>query len=222
MAAGWYLAALVFALLDWCALAFQRLRWRWIAKPAVMVVLITGYIQAGGWQTASHWFAAGLVLSLLGDILLLFPPAIFAGGLAAFLAAHLAYILAFTHPPAPSNAILVPVVLAFSVLVWAGYRRLATTPGIQRARRALRLAVLVYMLVISAMVISALTSLWNPAWNTPAALLASVGALLFFYSDWVLANQRFRRPTRRGRVTVMVAYHLAQIVLTSAFLLRAA
>ncbi len=221
MAAGWYLAALAFALLDWGALAFNRLRWRWVAKPAVMVALIAGYTQAGGWQSAAAWFGAGLVLSLLGDVLLLLPRGL-AGGLAAFLVAHLAYVFAFSQPPAPPNAAVLPVIFALGAVVWVSYRRLAASPGMRRAGQSLRIAVLAYMLVISSMVVAALTSLYNPAWNPSAALLANIGALLFLVSDWVLANQRFIQPSRRGRVMVMVTYHLAQIILTGAFLLRAA
>ncbi|MEW6650255.1 MAG: lysoplasmalogenase [Chloroflexota bacterium] len=220
MEAGWYVGVFAFALLDWSAIILNRLRWRWVAKPAVMVVLVAGYTQAGGWQTASAWFGAGLLFSLLGDVLLLVPRA-FPGGLAAFLGAHLCYTLAFSLPPAPLIPAALAIALALCLIIRLAYHRLSAYSGIIRAGARLRYAVLAYILVISAMVFSALTSLWNPAWNLPAALLASGGALAFFFSDWILATQRFVHPSRRGRVTVMVAYHLAQTALTSAFLLRA-
>jgi len=45
------------------------------------------------------------------------------------------------------------------------------------------------------------------------SLVALAGALLFFYSDAILAWNRFVRPIRYGRVVNLVPYHLGQIVL---------
>jgi len=43
--------------------------------------------------------------------------------------------------------------------------------------------------------------------------VALIGALLFFYSDAVLAWNRFVRPLRWGRVVNIVPYHLGQAIL---------
>lgn len=48
-------------------------------------------------------------------------------------------------------------------------------------------------------------------WSTEAALLVSVGALLFTISDSVLATGRFLRPVPYGNFLVMFTYHLGQL-----------
>ncbi|TMD97883.1 MAG: lysoplasmalogenase [Chloroflexi bacterium] len=45
------------------------------------------------------------------------------------------------------------------------------------------------------------------------SLVALAGALLFFYSDAILAWNRFVKPIRYGRIVNLVPYHLAQVVL---------
>jgi uncharacterized membrane protein YhhN len=59
----------------------------------------------------------------------------------------------------------------------------------------------VYMVVISAMVTSALAS---------GSWWAAAGASLFFASDALIAETRFVRPHRGAGVVIMVTYHLGQ------------
>lgn len=219
MITGWFLAAGLLAVSDWLAVFFEKRGWRWLTKTGAMLCLIAAFAISGGWQI-SGWFGVGLIFSLAGDAFLLLPSRFFLAGLAAFLVAQLAYILAFHHPPAPlliNNLLSTGFLLLIAL---AAFRRFsAALPAESRVKR-LRWAILIYILAISAMLYSALTTLWNPAWPLSAAALAVTGALFFYFSDWTLANQRFVRSTRIGRLTVMVTYHLAQFLLTLAFLLR--
>jgi uncharacterized membrane protein YhhN len=63
-----------------------------------------------------------------------------------------------------------------------------------------------YVLVISAMVVSAGAS------GQPLAL---AGALSFYASDALIAWGRFIRELPHGRLAVMVTYHLAQVALVA-------
>ena len=49
------------------------------------------------------------------------------------------------------------------------------------------------------------------AW--PDAALIALGAILFFTSDALLAWNRFVAPIARGKMLVIVAYHLGQMLL---------
>ena len=97
------------AALPWLALASALLTIfsapQWVAVewlPFVFKPLTTLLVIAHAWPRAGDsprrraWILAGLALSLVGDIALLWPQQGFLPGLVAFLLAHLAYIVAFT------------------------------------------------------------------------------------------------------------------------------
>jgi uncharacterized membrane protein YhhN len=216
---GWFAAALIFAILDWLSVYFQKLRWRWLTKTGAMLCLIAAYTYSGGWLV-SFWFGTGLLFSLAGDIFLLLPPRFFMVGLISFLFTHFVYILALSDPPTPWQPIGFLTVAVLLVIVFFVFRQLSAALQSHPSGRRLKPAVLLYIVTISVMVYFALSTLWNPAWNFSAALLASLGALLFYLSDYTLARQRFIRSSRSGRALVMVTYHLAQFGMITGFLLR--
>jgi uncharacterized membrane protein YhhN len=61
------------------------------------------------------------------------------------------------------------------------------------------------------MVYSALMTWYRAGWSPSAAASASLGALLFFASDSMLAWDRFLNPLPHARLRVMLTYHLGQI-----------
>jgi uncharacterized membrane protein YhhN len=63
------------------------------------------------------------------------------------------------------------------------------------------------------MLFSALMTLFRTDWASIPAYLVSLGAVLFVTSDVVLAWNKFVSPIRRGRLILMVTYHLGQIAL---------
>jgi uncharacterized membrane protein YhhN len=79
---------------------------------------------------------------------------------------------------------------------------------------ALKTPVLIYSLVISVMLLSALLTLAADTWQAGAAILVSAGALLFFLSDTLLAWNKFVTPIKQGRLAVIITYHLGQILIT--------
>ncbi|HEY8093822.1 MAG TPA: lysoplasmalogenase [Acidimicrobiales bacterium] len=204
MALAFALAA-VLALVDWVGVIRVDRRFRWIGKPGVMLALIAAALLADSAPSAVRvWFVAALVLSLIGDVALLLPEHWFVVGLGAFLLAHLAYI---------GGMVQLDLEWAWgALLVVLGAALLG--PIIVRAVKAghpsLLAPVVVYLVVISAMAIT--------AWCTHEAWLI-VAAMLFFASDAMLGWGRFVTPTRPGgtparpwggALAVMVTYHGAQ------------
>jgi uncharacterized membrane protein YhhN len=79
---------------------------------------------------------------------------------------------------------------------------------------------LIYGMVISIMLLSALLTLYNKEWGTLAAGLVAAGASLFFFSDVILAWNKFVSPIKNGRVVNVILYHLGQISLAVGVILQ--
>lgn len=212
---GWLFPIVLVAALDWWAVATGRRRLELFAKPLTLA-LLTLWLAAGvGWQGVALWFVLALVLSLAGDIFLLFDERLFLAGLVAFALAHLAYLAGFNQPLPHPN--LFTFLLAFSLAIFA-----ARVYGLLRPTlpAGLRKPVLGYTLVITLMTLSAVNTLFRPDWQPLAAVLTALGAVLFLASDIILAFNRFARPIPRGRLWNMMAYHLGQIALAAGIWLQ--
>src|SRR3972149_6877078 len=133
------IAAFVFAALDALALWKHWLRLEYIAKPAVIIVLFTWLWTSAGLSGALIWFGLGLLLSLVGDVLLM---------------------------------------------------------------------------------LSAMLKLTDVKWEAGAALLVSLGAILFYISDIILAWNKFVSPLQHGRLYNSAAYHLGQIALIAGVIIE--
>ena len=146
--------------------------------------------------------AAGLVFSLVGDVLLMLPRERFAGGLVAFLVAHLLYIRAFTLDELGITWwIVLPLAACAAVLL---YILLPHVP------RKLKAPVIVYALVLLAMAWAA-AERCAAGWGGGA--LAAAGAALFVASDAVLAIDRFARKLRGADAVVLGTYYAAQTLI---------
>jgi len=177
-------------------------RWQvYLCKPLTTALLLGLALLAQGsgarYQAA---VAVGLTLSLFGDVFLMLPGDRFVAGLASFLLAHVAYLVAFTAgvPLGTAPWLLAPYALAGAAvlrLVWPRLRRL-------------RGPVLLYVAVIVAMAWQAAAGAWTL--RTTPALLAAAGAALFVASDALLALNRFRTPFRSAQALVMSTYVAAQ------------
>lgn len=204
--------ALLFALVDWYAVGKNLKTIEYIAKPSVMLTLLVWLWRLDGLHGQMIWFAFGLLFSLAGDIFLMLPKERFIAGLAAFLLAHLAYIVGLnpTPPPIslPSLILLVMVVFTTAQV----YRRLVA--GITaRKLEGLQRPILFYSIVISLMLLSALATLVRTEWKAFPSLWISLGALLFFISDATLAWNKFVVPLPYARLRVIIAYHIGQIAI---------
>jgi len=197
--------------LDWVAAGKRWIRLRVVTKPLALILLIVIFSNLGGWIQPGYWFGAGLVFSLAGDVFLLLRKRFFIAGLFSFLFAHILYIIGFSYGALKLNSWgLFPLLLVIGLVVLA-YPRIVG--GIRRRleHRHLWLPVVLYMVTITIMLFSAMTTWFRDQWTGEAALFASVGALLFTISDTVLATGRFLRPVPYGNFLVMFTYHLGQL-----------
>ncbi|MCU1467380.1 MAG: putative rane protein [Actinomycetia bacterium] len=197
--------AFVFAVGNWFAVARpgRLLALEYVCKPATLVALIfaAGLLDpAADAHTRRIWFVAALVCSLAGDVFLMLPGDLFVPGLAAFLVGHLAYLVGFwVHGPSAGALIVGVIVTAAAVTPIA--RRVLTAIAAREEPRELRIAVVAYMVVISAMLATALAT---------GNAVAAVGAVLFVASDSMIAWDRFVRKFAWAPVAIMVTYHLGQ------------
>lgn len=178
-----------------------------VAKPLASLGFVGAALASGALESAyGRLVLAALVLSLLGDVLLV-PrerPRIFRAGVLSFLLAHLAFAVAFlVRRPDPGVVALAALVAAAPVAgVW---RWLGPRVG-----RELRGSVIAYTLVISLMVVCAAGA---AASSGDARIL--VGAIMFYASDLSVARDRFVASTFANRAWGLPLYFTAQLVLAS-------
>jgi len=181
---------------------------------ALFLVLVQGLVLTRFSSLPLIFFGVGILFSLAGDVFLMLSDRWFIAGLGAFLLAHVAYIVGF-NLPLPVVSPLWSVGLALVLALSAGRVLRRIVAGL-REKGLQRLAgpVVLYGTVITIMLLSAMLTLFRPDWpSTAAAGLVSLGAFLFYFSDIILAWNKFVAPIRNGRVMNMVAYHLGQIAL---------
>jgi uncharacterized membrane protein YhhN len=205
--------------LEWVAAGKSWIRVRFITKPLSLILLIFIFSFLGGWVQPGFWFGAGLLFSVVGDIFLLLRSRFFFAGLFSFLIAHLLYIIGFSFGALKLNIwVLLPVLLVVGLVILA-YPRIVGGVRRKLEHKRLWLPVVLYMLTITIMLLSAMMTWFRDQWTVEAALLASVGALLFTISDTLLATVRFLRPVPYGNFLVMFTYHLGQIGITAGALM---
>ena len=198
----WLCLALVAALADWLAVYHDNRRLEFVAKPLTMVLLIGAAVALDPADPATrYWFVVALLLSLAGDVFLMVRKDLFVAGLGSFLLAHVAYVIGLLTSGVHGGGLLVGLVLAVAGFVLIGARLMR---GVRRTDRALVTPVLGYIVVISAMLITAYGT--QRFW-------ALAGASFFYVSDSLLGRQRFLEPRERGDTAVMVTYHIAQFLL---------
>jgi len=208
--------AVLSAVIEWFAVSKGRRRLEYVAKPGVMVILSAWLLLSGGLRGPLAWFLLGVLLSLAGDVFLMLSNERrwFLFGLGAFLLAHVAYILGFNSPPPPFSAMTFGVAVMVVVTALPLVRRILAGVA-QKGLRRLVEPVRVYATVISLMLFSALMTLFRTDWLSMPAYLVSLGAILFLTSDIVLAWNKFIHPIRRGRLLLMITYHLGQVMLVA-------
>lgn len=199
--ASWGLlaAAAAVAVVDWVAVARRHKPTEYAAKPGALALLLGVALALDPTDDGQRaWVVAALALSLAGDVFLMLPRDLFVPGLASFLLAHVAYVVALLAERDNATGLVVGAALVAVATVAIGRRIL------RAADPALRGPVAGYMLAIGAMVAA--------AFGTGEAA-AVTGAVLFYTSDGLLAWDRFEQPFAAARLLVMVTYHLGQAAL---------
>lgn len=182
----------------------------WLTKPlTTALVIVLAWQRGAAGDSQRRAVIAGLVLSWLGDVALLWPQG-FVAGLVAFLLAHLAYLLAFTRR-VPLASRWLPFALyalvAGGVAAWVW-------PGVPAA---LRLPVLAYVACLGSMAAQAAVQ-WLGLRGTAdggLARLAAFGGALFVVSDSLLAINRFLQPLPASSLWILASYWAAQWLIAS-------
>jgi len=207
-----YVIAVVIAVVDWIALAGQKKRIDYFAKPGVIIALLIWLALNGNLRGNLIWFFIGLLFSLAGDVFLLLPKEQFIAGLVSFLLAHVAYIIGFNDSMPPINLASISLILIITITAFQIFRSIST--GLERSNNLkMKVPFLIYSITISLMVLSACLTLVKEDWDPGPALLVSCGAVLFFLSDTLLAWNRFVTPLPNAKLQVRATYHSGQLMI---------
>ncbi|TGK49496.1 lysoplasmalogenase [Leptospira bouyouniensis] len=177
-------------------------------KPVLSsLFVVTAFFQIQGYTIYHSLILTGLILSLIGDICLIFffHKKVFTAGLGAFLAGHVMYTIAFFRLGelgAISNAVG-GFFIIISVVI---FMHLKSHLGNMRA------PVLAYITIITAMVIGAVSYSNQSAINITARYLVLIGALLFYVSDIFVARHRFVQKEFLNRAIGLPMYYAAQFL----------
>lgn len=207
----WIVVVAVTAMLAIAGAVVPDLRWlHYACKPLatllVAVMVVRASRSAGRYRSA---VLAGLLLSALGDVFLMLPPRAngpdwFVFGLGSFLAAHVAYLIAFCgrarlFAKGWPFIVYAAIALAVAAILWPHL------PG------ELHLPVGLYVLLLSAMAAQA-AAVWSVL-RDRASGAAAWGGAFFVASDATLAIDRFVAPFPGAVATVMATYWMAQLLI---------
>ncbi|RME34725.1 MAG: lysoplasmalogenase [Thermoflexia bacterium] len=202
-----YIIPILAITVSWLIWARFRNRWGhiYVAKPLSTLLVIAAALLSLREPTWSPVYTTGitvgLVLSLGGDVALMFPekPRAFLVGLVLFLLAHVAYTALFLSLGRFSSWDVLTAALL--ILAAAGFYQL-----IQTGLGPLKGPVIAYMAVLSLMVHRALSAFVSPAFAPGQAWMVASGAILFYLSDVVLAADRFWRPLKYHPLSLALYY----------------
>jgi len=175
-----------------------------IFKPLtiILIILIATFFPSIELKY-TIFIIAGLLFSLFGDTLLIFPEQHFKKGLIAFLFGHVCYILAFTVSGGIHFTLWIFLPITIAGIMYLQY--LLPYSG------KMKIPVSIYIVIISIMGWLAIERFNNlPKFGI---FLAAIGALLFMISDAVLALNKFRKPFFSAELIVLTTYFIAQWLL---------
>lgn len=177
-----------------------------VAKPLATIGVIAWAASRGAREPRlRRWVLIGLVLSLAGDVALLWPKEGFLPGLIAFLFAHLAYIVGFSGVQR-FGARRLPFVAYAGI---AGAILAVLWPGVPAP---LRVPVVLYVVCLASMAAQAAV-LWLAERGTadePRWRLVAIGGAFFVASDALLATNKFAGQLPLAPLWILSTYWLAQ------------
>jgi uncharacterized membrane protein YhhN len=182
---------------------WQRPHDKRIPKMVASTAFIAVAIAVGATDTTfGKTMLVGLALSWFGDLFLTYNGRTpFVAGLVAFLAGHIAYVVAFTNRGLGDSLhlpVLALIVIPIPIARWL----LPTVP------KELKGPVIAYMVVITLMLAAAVqTDAAIADWRIP------VGALAFYLSDIGVARDRFAAPGYVNRLIGLPLYFGGQLLL---------
>lgn len=174
---------------------------RLLSKPFPVVAMIV--FVSGRATRYARGILAGLTLCLLGDVLLEFRD-LFLAGMIAFGLGHIAYVVAFvrrSRTPA--------LHIAFGFVVWIAWALGTLWSGLG----AMQIPVTFYTLAIFVMMWRAAAVVHAESQASPWDWCAMGGAVLFGFSDTLIALDRFGDPLDGVRIPIIMTYWLGQALI---------
>jgi uncharacterized membrane protein YhhN len=195
------------AVADWFALDRRLFRLEYVFKPLTLVLLIAAAASAD-LGPAKAWVVAALVLGLLGDVGLMLskdgtdPDPAFLAGLGAFALGHVCYLIAFVRVGVRGLDVLAGALIVVGIAA-------LSLPKVLRGAAAAAGRGFAYLVAGYAALLAAMAIL-----GVGTGLVATaIGGVLFLASDTLIARERFVTAVPRGRLLVIVSYHLAQFLI---------
>ena len=186
----------------------QHLKARLAVKTILSsLFILSAVIQPHPIVSYYRFVLFGLIFCLGGDVFLALPPEkMFRFGLVSFLLGHLFYVTAFLYLAGANFWTLIG--LALSVPVSGGvYFWLQPHLG------SMKIPVICYIIVITAMVVGAWTVLGAAELGLCGRMLVFSGALGFYISDIFVARQRFLKTEFFNRLVGLPLYYGGQFLL---------
>ncbi|MBN1934808.1 MAG: lysoplasmalogenase [Anaerolineae bacterium] len=178
-----------------------------ISSASMILVALLALLLPNRNDTYLSGILIGLILSFIGDMLLMFPgnKRFLLSGLIVFLLGHVAYTITFLCVGRVHVADLasLAVLAVLAVLVFVSLR-----PNLG----AMQIPVGLYIAVISLMVNRAIATLYDPTFATAQGWMIAIGALLFYISDLILAYGRFGKPLKYHRIS-LAFYYTGQVLI---------
>ncbi|WP_427873136.1 lysoplasmalogenase [Flavobacterium sp. MMS24-S5] len=180
-------------------------------KPILIPIIGFGAYFYRNFPTQNILLAA-LVLSWLGDVILLFTDLgeiYFILGLLCFLSAHIIYCILFNKQKRIRKKQNKPIFIFGSILI-AVYL-IGMVSVLMPHLGDLEIPVSIYASIISIMLLFAFNGFL--VWEKPGNQLVFLGAIFFIISDSILAVNKFYAPIPKSSFFIMLTYLLAQYLI---------
>jgi uncharacterized membrane protein YhhN len=193
---------------------------RFIAKPLLMIVLIAFYMQAVGdkWNKVHKLMRVAFFFSWIGDVALMFVfknENFFLVGLVGFLITHILYTIAFADVTNKNATPILPkkfwIVVPLVIYMAAFLSLLVPAINGDEKTQPFLVPVLVYSTAIATMVVFAINRYGRV--NEKSFALVFGGALLFMFSDSIIAINKFLHPFELAGICIMVLYIAGQYLI---------
>ncbi|PKL19284.1 MAG: lysoplasmalogenase [Spirochaetae bacterium HGW-Spirochaetae-5] len=180
-----------------------------IVKPLLSsLFIITALIQNHQNMIYFYIILSGLLLCLIGDVCLIFffNKKIFTSGLAAFLAGHIMYMIAFFKFGESGTAVYAAGILCLTI---SSFIFIKLKPHLGNMKKP----VIAYIAIITVMVISAFSFHENSIVSQTIRNTIIAAALIFYASDIFVARHRFVKKEFLNRAIGLPMYYTAQFML---------
>lgn len=167
--------------------------------PMALIILFALSTRPLASPTYKKIIIIGLTVCMIADGVIYW----FLAGLGTFFVGHILYIYAFKHVARKSVPVFIAIPLllyGIAMVIWIA------APQLMKGDFILGIAIIAYIAIILAMGWMAIRS---------RLVLAIVGALLFMFSDSVLAIDRFVTAIPYRDAFVMVTYYAAQLFIAA-------